>query len=165
MYNDAAKMRTSGKLKGAPSRFREIIALAAAREKDAAAAYQVLMTMVRDRGAKTMLAELRDEERTHRKLLQDLERNRGAEAVTGTSPDLGLSDFLIEEPLGADMSVQDILIFAARKEQRAVRFYDELAARAPGEEARKLFVFLAGRERAHKLRLESEYESRILPED
>ncbi len=155
MYNEPAKMRT----------FREIMALAIEREKDAAAGYQALRAMVRDRGAKAFLAELRDEEKTHQKLLQDLARGRHAAVASEKVPDLGISDFLIEEPPGADMSYQDILIFAARKEHRAVLFYEALAAKSPAAEARNLFGFLAGRERAHKLRLESEYESRILGED
>jgi rubrerythrin len=147
------------------SAFRAIIDLAVKREKAAAAGYQALMAKVRDRAARDFLAELRDEERTHKKLLQDLLRGRAVAAAPGRVPDLGLSDFLIEEPPGEDMSYQDLLIFAARKEQRAVLFYETLAARAASAKARKLFEFLAGREKAHKLRLESEYESRFLGED
>ena len=63
------------------------------------------------------------------------------------------------------MGYQDILIFAARKEQKAIRFYTILAAKAAGSEERKLFELLAAKEMDHKLRLETEYESRYLVED
>ena len=123
MYNEPAKMRT----------FREIMALAIEREKDAAAGYQALRAMVRDRGAKAFLAELRDEEKTHQKLLQDLARGRHAAVASEKVPDLGISDFLIEEPPGADMSYQDILIFAARKEHREKRMRFDIVSILPVE--------------------------------
>ena len=158
-------MRTPGKKQSDASSFREVIALAIKREEDAAAGYQDMMKTVRDRGARAFLSELRDEEQMHKKLLQDLSRGRIAEAGAGRVPDLGLSDFLVDEPPGGDMGYQDILIFAARKEQKAIRFYTILAAKAAGSEERKLFELLAAKEMDHKLRLETEYESRYLVED
>jgi len=80
-------------------------------------------------------------------------------------PDLHIVDALADETLAADMSVQDMLIFAAKKEAQAVALYESLARLAGGSDHQKLFLFLAGQEREHKLRLEVEYEDQILREN
>jgi rubrerythrin len=80
-------------------------------------------------------------------------------------PDLRIVDGLPDEPLTADMSVQDMLIFAAKKEARAVSLYESLAGLAAEGDQRQLFEFLAGQEREHKLRLEAAYEDQILREN
>ena len=83
----------------------------------------------------------------------------------GGAQDLRISDYIVDEPLGDDASFQDLLIFAAKKEAKAVVFYADLAARAADPSQRKIFEFLIGQEKSHKLRLEQEYEKYVLPEN
>jgi rubrerythrin len=63
------------------------------------------------------------------------------------------------------MTFQDLLIFAAKKEQEAVDLYSNLEENAEDDELKKLFQFLAQQEKAHKLKLEKEYEEHVLEED
>jgi len=80
-------------------------------------------------------------------------------------PDLKISDYLVDETLSADMTFQELLIFAARKEQKAAELYERLAAMAPGGKERKVFEFLSGQEKSHKLKLETEYEKQVMWEN
>ena len=79
--------------------------------------------------------------------------------------DLKISDYLVEEPPSAEMTFQDLLIFAAKKEQSAVEMYSKLAERSKSDELKKLFAFLVEQEKDHKLKLESEYEKHVLEWD
>jgi rubrerythrin len=72
---------------------------------------------------------------------------------------------LVEEPPSAEMTFQDLLIFAAKKEQSAVEMYSALAEKSKSDELKKLFEFLIEQEKNHKLMLESEYEKHVLEED
>ena len=98
-------------------------------------------------------------------MLLDLSRADVASLRIPKVADLKISDYLVAEPLQADMSFQDLLIFAAKKEQKAVELYTVLMDLVSSPEQKKLFEFLAMQEKVHKLKLESEYEKRVLQED
>jgi rubrerythrin len=57
----------------------------------------------------------------------------------------------------------EALDFAIDNEQQSVRFYTDLAGRAPGAEMRALFQSLAREEQGHKTRLEAVLASGELP--
>ncbi len=152
----------------ADDRFRtvaEVLAFAVQREIDAARGYGWMADLATTPGLRALLLEMKAEEENHRRLLEGMTAADLAAAGPVSVPDLGLSDGLEDVPADPDMSLQDLLIFAARKEKAAAELYTSLARR-PGLEAhRDLFEFLAAQERAHKLKLETEYEKRILTED
>ncbi len=149
-------------------RFRsvgDILAFAIQREIDAAKGYGWMADLSTTPGLRELLLEMKGEEENHRRLLEAMTTADLASAGPVSVPDLGLSDGLEDVPAEPDMTLQDLLIFAARKEKAAAELYTSLARR-PGLEAhRNLFEFLAGQERAHKLKLETEYEKRVLTED
>ena len=76
--------------------------------------------------------------------------------------DLKISDYLVEEPPSPDMNFQDLLILAAKKEQKAVDLYSDLERKVSKKELKKLFEFLIQQEKSHKLKLEEEYEKHVL---
>jgi len=135
------------------------------REEEAARSYGRLGRIATDQGAKKLLADLQHEEKNHKRILQGLAK-AGVRAVAAKDvKDLMISDYLVEEPLTPEMSFQDLLIFAAKKEKRAVDLYSDLAKKSLTKEQKALFEFLAKQEKAHKLRLELEYEKHVLWED
>jgi len=149
-------------------RFRsaaDVIAFAIDREIRAAEQYGRMADLAGTPGLKEMLLFLRGEEEEHRRLLEGLTASEIERLEPSKAPDLGLVDDLADEPLAADMSLQDLLISAARKEKQAVDLYEALARTAEAERQRDLFLFLAGQERDHKLKLESAYETHVLPEN
>ena len=145
--------------------FEQVIEFAIQREEEAVKAYGDMVEMAETPGLKTLLAELQNEERNHKKLLQDLTEERVESLKVKDVIDLKISDYLVEEPASADMNFQDLLILAAKKEQMAVELYSSLAKQAGQEEIKKLFEFLVMQEKSHKLKLEKEYETHVLDEN
>lgn len=142
-----------------------IIAFAIQREIDAAGHYARIAAMAATPGLRELAEDLGAQEVEHRRLLEALppETLSGLEAAP--VPDLHLVDALSAEPLSGEMSIQDMLIFAAKKEAQSVTLYEALARAAAPAGQDRLFLFLAGQERRHKLRVEAEYELHILQED
>lgn len=145
--------------------FEGVVKFAIEREEDAIKAYGSMIEIAETPGLKDLLAELQNEERNHKKLLQEL-TEEGVESLSVEDViDLKISDYLVEEPPSAEMNFQDLLILAAKKEQKAVDLYSSLAEKAKEEEIKKLFEFLVMQEKGHKLKLEKEYETRVLEDD
>lgn len=147
------------------STFQDAINFALKREEDAIQGYGSLIEVAKNPGIKKLLQELQEEERNHKKLLQSLSEGEVKSYQPTKVLDLKISDYLEEEPLDADMDFQQLLIFAAKKEQNAVELYSNLAQNAEDEELKKFFEFLIEQEKSHKLRLETEYEKHVLWED
>lgn len=146
---------------------KEIIQFAIEREEEAALHYGKLARKAKDTGVKTLLKELQEDERRHKKILQGLTSQKIGLALAKDVADLKISDYLVEEALAPEMNFQDLLIFAAKKEQRAAELYDRLAKKVKDKDKdkKKLFQFLVKQEKSHKLRLEIEYDKHVLWED
>ena len=147
------------------SRFDEIIRFAIDNEEEAVKAYGDMSERAQVPGLKELLLELQKEEKKHKKLLQDLTSEKVESLKLKEVEDLKISDYLVEEPTGKEMTFQELLIFAAKKEQKAVELYSSLKERAESDELKKLFNFLINQEKSHKLKLEKEYEKYVLGED
>jgi rubrerythrin len=143
----------------------DVLRFALAGEKEAAQGYIDLAAQAKSENARAFLLELWGEELNHARLLEGLDPAALPAADAGGANDLRISDYVVDEPLGDDPSFQDLLIFAAKKEAKAASLYAALSAQAADPAQKKLFEFLVGQEKAHKLRLEQEYENFILPED
>ena len=142
-----------------------ILAFAIGREIAAAEGYARIEARAETPGLGRLAAELREQEEGHRRLLEGLDPATVGDPGGRLTADLGLVDALADGTPGPDMSVQDMLIFAAKKEAQAAALYDSLASLPGTADHRRLFRFLASQEREHKLRLEAEYEARILAEN
>jgi rubrerythrin len=149
-------------------RFRsvpDIISFAIEREKEAADGYGRMAGLAKAPGLREFLLLLRTEEEAHRRLLEGLTEEDLDGLVPAFVPDLRLIDYLAEEKLTDDMSLQELLIFAAQKEKKAAELYDTLSRMAAASGHNRVFEFLAGQERAHKLKIEAEYEKNFLQEN
>ena len=147
-----------GSLKG-------VMDFAIQREEEAAKSYGKLCRIAEDEAAKKLLADLQQEEKNHKRILQGLTKAKVRASATKDVKDLMISDYLVEEPLTPEMNFQDLLIFAAKKEKKSSDLYSDLAKKSLTKEQKALFEFLAKQEKAHKLRLELEYEKHVLWED
>lgn len=142
--------------------YDEIVKFAINREEAAIDTYGDMSEKAKIPGLRELLLELQDEEKKHKKLLEDITQEQIGSFKTDKVVDLKISDYLTEEPPSEDMTFQDLLILAAKKEQEAVELYTKLGEDAGSEELKKLFDFLITQEKSHKLRLETEYEKHIL---
>jgi rubrerythrin len=142
-----------------------IIAFAIGREIEAAGSYARLAGLARTPGLRELCLFLRDQEESHRRLLEGLTEDEMGRLEPALTADLGIVDSLADEKLADDMTIQELLIFAARKEKQAAELYESLARSADGPRLRDLFRFLAGQEWEHKLKVEAEYEELLLQEN
>jgi rubrerythrin len=147
------------------SSFQDILKFAISREEKAIESYQKLSDLTQSPGLKELLLELQEEEKKHKSLLEGITDQKIDSFKIKEVPDLKISDYLTEETPSEDMTFQDLLIFAAKKEQEAVDLYSNLAKNAEDEELEKLFQFLIQQEKTHKLRLEKEYDDHVLEWD
>jgi rubrerythrin len=147
------------------SSFQDILKFAISREKDAIAAYKTMSELTKFPGLKELLLELHEEEKKHKSLLEGITDQKITSFVIKEVPDLKISDHLTQETPSEDMNFQDLLIFAAKKEQEAVELYSNLEENAEDDELKKLFQFLIQQEKAHKLKLEKEYDEHVLEWD
>jgi rubrerythrin len=145
--------------------YKEVIAFAIKREEDAIQGYGSMIEVAKTPGISKLLEELQEEERKHKQLLQELTEGKVESYVPTKVIDLKISDYLEEDTLDAEMDFQQLLIFAAKKEQNAVKLYSKLAEEVESEELKKLFEFLVEQEKSHKLKLETEYEKHVLEWD
>ncbi len=145
--------------------FEDVIKFAIAREEDAIEAYGSMSEKAKSPGLKDLLLELQEEEKNHKRLLVELTPQKIASLKPERALDLKISDYLVEEPAGPEMNFQDLLIFASKKEQRAVELYTRLENISDDPDLKKLFDFMAEQEKAHKFKLEVKYEEHVLEED
>ena len=143
----------------------EILKFAIQREEDAARAYGDLARTTTDPGLKGLLLDLQADEVNHRKLLRELAGSDDLPQLESDVPDLKISDYLVDEPINAESRMQDILIFAAKKEAKAAELYDRLLGQSSNPKHKRLFQFLAQQEKTHKLKLEQIYEKQVLQEN
>lgn len=148
-----------------PESFGDIIAFAIKKEEEAIDSYGSMAEKTKSPGIKEMLLELQEEEKNHKKLLQNITTEKIASLKIKDVTDLKISDYLVEEPPSPEMSFQDLLILAAKKEQRAIELYSDLGNKAEEDELKKLFEFLVMQEKSHKLKLEKEYDTHVLEWD
>jgi rubrerythrin len=147
------------------SNFQDILKFAISREQKAIDSYGIMSEIAKSPGLKELLLELQEEEKKHKSLLEGITDQKIASFTIKEVPDLKISDYLTEETPSEDMTFQDLLIFAAKKEQEAVELYSNLEANAEDEELKKLFQFLIQQEKIHKLKLEKEYDEHVLEWD
>ena len=118
-----------------------------------------------DPAAVKMLEELASEEFKHAVILRKMKdsgwepRDLNAAAL----PDLKLSAYLKGPDTLVGAGLQDVLIFAMKREDQSVAFYSRLMSVFRLEASKLLCARLAQEELKHKMRLEMEYQE-LLPE-
>ena len=146
-------------------KYEDIIEFAISREEAAIDAYGEMSEKTTTPGLRELLLDLQSEEENHKKLLENISEEQIESFKSEEVIDLKISDYLTEEPPSEDMTFQDLLILAAKKEQTAVELYTKLGEDSGNEELKKLFDFLIEQEKSHKLKLETEYEKHVLEDD
>jgi len=140
--------------------FEEIIGYAIEKEKEAAAFYADAANQESFSGVKDMLLEMSDEEKKHQTMLESLGKKQ--EVVEKYKlkwiPDLKRSDYLVDIEYEKGMPYADLLRMAAKREEKALKMYNDLQAKAEDEEHIKVFKILCQEEAKHKLKLESLYD-------
>lgn len=141
--------------------FEEVVTYAIEKEKEAAAFYDEISIQEKYSGAKEMFAGFANEERKHQKMLEGVLSDKGkiAEYKFEWIPDLKRSNYLVDAEYEKGMHYKDILRIAMKREEKALKFYNDVARDNKNEEYSKIFKILAQEEAKHKLGLEKLYDN------
>jgi len=119
--------------------FEEIMDYAIGKEKEAVAFYEELSRQEKFSGAKEVFEGFAKEERKHQTMLENFSKENVGEYKPEKIPDLKRSDYLTDIEYESGMSYADILRLASRREEKALRFYEDFALKTHIEEHKKLF--------------------------
>ena len=144
---------------------REILQFAITKERVARALYADAAREAESASARQTLVDLAEAEGRHERALQGLDVTNLPDVTPAGARDLRIVDFLEDVELDADSDFQAVLIYAAKREQKARDFYEAMADSFGDPEAKKLFHLLAAQEQGHKRLLETIYDDQFLAED
>jgi rubrerythrin len=139
-----------------------ILDFAIEKEKEAVDFYSGLSKEEAFSGTKEMFQSFAKEEEKHRKLLEDFK----AKGLTQTMKDYKLkwikdikrSDYVVELEYRKGMAYNEILMLAMKREEKALKLYNDFLKQAESPESQKVFKMLCQEEAKHKLALETMYD-------
>ena len=140
----------------------EILDYAIDQEQQAADFYTNLAGRAEKAGMKAILLDFAEEEKRHKERLLAVKNGEHELTPEQEVLDLKISDYLVEVDATDDISYQDALIVAMKRERAAYELYRDMAEKIPESNLREVFVGLAKEEARHKLFFESEYDERVL---
>ena len=135
------------------------------REQEAVDFYLQLAERAGDGVLKKTLTSFAGVEAGHKQKLQLAKAGVDRVGEAGTVTDMKIGDYLIDVQPGPEMTLQDALIVAMKREKAAMDFYTDLAENVADSGLCKLFNQLAREEATHKLSFEAAYEKQFLSDN
>jgi rubrerythrin len=139
-----------------------VIDFAIEKEIEAAEFYDNASRQEQFSGKKQMLREFCAEERKHEALLKDLKAGNIGEKLDNYDykwiVDIKRSDYVDEIEYHPGMAYNELLMLAMKREEAALKLYNELLDHSETAEQKKVFKMLCQEEAKHKLALETMYD-------
>ena len=140
----------------------EILGFAINKEIEAAEFYTHLSQEESFSGSGKMFEEFAREERKHQKMLEEF-KTRGITASAQDYrfkwiTDIKRSNYVVDLEYQKGMGYNEILMLAMKREEKALKLYNEFLEQADTDESKKLFKILCQEEAKHKLALETMYD-------
>ena len=121
----------------------DIIDFAIAKEKEAAESYQDASRQEQFSGKKQMLQEFSAEERKHEALLKELKTGGIGDQLDDYKfkwiVDIKRSDYVDAVEYRPSMAYHELLMLAMKREEAALKLYNELLGHAVTKDQKKLF--------------------------
>ena len=143
----------------------EILDYAIDQEQQAADFYEDVAQRAETAGMKKILLDFSEEEKRHKKILQTVKTGEHELTAEQEILDLKISDYLVEVEASENISYQDALIIAMKRERAAYELYSDMAAKIPESHLKEVLVGLAKEEAKHKLFFEAEYDEHVLTDN
>ncbi len=143
----------------------DVIRLAITKEEKAMEFYQKCAQKAKTPGIKKFFQEMYEEEVRHRDLLQNLNLADMGDIEVEKVQDLRISEYLVDVSFSEDLTYQEALTLAMKKEEKAHAFYAAWKDKCMNEKTGKLFEMLAAEELKHKKQIEIMYDEDILAWD
>lgn len=142
-----------------------VLDFAIEREQEASDFYTDLAVKAKRPDMKALFKQFAGEEKGHKAKLQGVKEGRKLFPAEKQVLDLKMSDYLVADAPTEEMTYQNALILAMKREKVSFRLYTDLAAKAPTDDLKNTFLTLAQEEAKHKLRFEVEYDNEIMAEN
>jgi rubrerythrin len=140
----------------------DVLDFAIKNEEEAEAFYIELAKKMEQAAMKTVFMEFAAEEAGHKAKLLKVKTSGGFEPSKKEILDLKIGDYLVTVDAEGDLSYQDALILAMKKEKSAFKLYMDLHGSVSDPNLKDLMLALAQEEAKHKLRFEVEYDDRFM---
>ena len=139
----------------------DILDFAIEREIESYNFYIKLSEKSSSSSVKKLFKGFAEEEEGHRKKIEAAKSGKMLSLSKKEITNLKVTDYLVDSKASDNMSYQDALILAAKKEKAAFLLYTHLAESVKDGEMITFFEILAQEEAKHKLRFEIEYDNSI----
>ncbi len=146
-------------------KFNEILSYAIERENEAAEFYRYMQDIVKFESQKELLKEYQLMEESHARALKTISESSIEEISISQVQNLKISDYVVEKQPTADMTYQDIITIAMKREESAYRLYTQMSESISEPKIKKLFEKLAEEELKHKLHFEKIYDDEFFNEN
>lgn len=144
----------------------DIIDGAIKKEDEAYHTYITALDFTDDPAIKKLFQQLAGDELEHKKKLLNLNTMSINEKIDSIDSESSyIVDFLVDKPLEEISSLQEVFIFAMKRERKAFHFYSETAKMASHQQSKQLLQMLAREEQKHLDKLETIYDEKILSEN
>ena len=140
--------------------FEEIIHFAIEKEKEAVAFYENASRQEPYSGGRKIFEEFADEEKKHKAMLEGFlkgEKNL-ADYQFNWIPDMKRSNYMVDLTYEPGMPYAEALRLAMKREEHALKLYNDLQEKADDPDVVNLFKMLSQEEAKHKLALETLYD-------
>ena len=140
-----------------------IVDFAIEKEREAAEFYQKISDDEEDfAGSKQMFAEFAAEEQKHENILLEFKTEGISKSLQEYQlkwiTDIKRSNYLVDLSYEKGMPYNEILLLAMKREEKALKLYNDFLEQADTDESKKLFKILCQEEAKHKLALETMYD-------
>ena len=143
----------------------DILEFAINEEENAVNFYSELAEKAKTEDMKNIFIGFAKEEMSHKARLIKIKDDKQFVLSNKEVADLHISDYLVPIEANSDMTYEEALVIAMKREKSAFKLYLTLSDRAPNEKMKNVFLSLAQEESKHKLRFELEYDEYILREN
>lgn len=143
----------------------DILNFAIENEQNAVDFYTQLAKQARTEDMSATFEQFAKEEIGHKARLIKIKEEGIFSLPTEKVQDLKISDYVVRAEPTADMTYEQALVLAMKREKAAFKLYLKLSEETTSSEYKQLFMGLAQKESRHKLRFELEYDEYVLREN
>jgi len=143
----------------------DILDFAIQNEQNAVEFYNGLAKTARTEDMRSNFTLFAQEEMAHKARLLKIKEEGIFNLPTTVVQDLKIADYVVRTETKSELSYEQTLVLAMKREKAAFKLYLKLSEKAPNAELKKLFLGLAQEESRHKLRFELEYDEFVLKEN
>lgn len=143
----------------------DVLDFAINSEQEAVDFYTQLASQSSNEEMEKVFTQFAREEMGHKSRLMNIKETGAYEMRETQVKDLKIADYLVDVEPKPNMSYQEALIVAMKKEKSAFKLYMNLSEKAGNPEMKEVFLGLAQEESKHKLRFELEYDEFVLREN